>query len=369
MQTSSAAPLLPDPTFRGCFLNLERAWLPFPQAGGAREPSVTAEGLVERIERYMESRALDEFSLVVDLPSVPPVDEAFLHGLVQQVRRMDGSGRTISVTLRSRGLESLLAVALPSIATIRGRYCLRLDERHAGSEGDRQLAQWVKLSERLNARLAGTVPFAVETVASPGVAPAAFLRGLAALGSDSIQIHWPSEFTTDSPPWSERFRVDRAQYEQCPVYGQWFADLYRLWWILDDPSLPIAAFEECLDRFNETGTSSDGQQGIPAAFAVSRDGEYRLLHSPVETDKKSSLSTGFVIQAIDIAPLESLRDRHRTWLLSRQVLHADRSHYFERVDRLLEDAGHLDSSRGVRTSQVVPIARNGDEVVHVRSSV
>ena len=50
---------------------------------------------------------------------------------------------------------------------------------------------------------------------------------------------WPIEFNLDNPPWAGQ---SPEIYRQHPYYGDWFGQLFELWWKTDDPNVHIRLF-------------------------------------------------------------------------------------------------------------------------------
>lgn len=77
------------------------------------------------------------------------------------------------------------------------------------------------------------------SVAQPDLPPAEWLEWLCGLPVPRADVLWPIGVDWAHPPWASG---QRAAYEAEPRYGRWFAELFRLWWALDDPAVELRLF-------------------------------------------------------------------------------------------------------------------------------
>jgi uncharacterized protein len=108
------------------------------------------------------------------------------------------------------------------------------------------------------------------TVAQPEMDPSIFLAWVAQLPVRRADVLWPIEFHHANPPW-EAGNADC--YAQSPRYGQWFAELFALWWQRDDPSIYIRLFYQIIERMLGSRVHGDGIVNDEAPlFVVNTDG-------------------------------------------------------------------------------------------------
>jgi len=111
-----------------------------------------------------------------------------------------------------------------------------------GGSYEKVLQNLKLLSEEKNAKIFG----GVLCVANPEIPPAEFLSWVNLLPIKRIDVLWPMEFNYSNRPWS---KDGFESYCKKPKYGIWFAELFRLWFEQDDPSLEIRIFMESLCIF------------------------------------------------------------------------------------------------------------------------
>jgi len=78
------------------------------------------------------------------------------------------------------------------------------------------------------------------SVALPDIKPEIYLGWLCNLPITKADVLWPIQFNHDRPPWADS--VSEMQYADKPVYGKWFAELFKLWLEYDDPTVEIRQF-------------------------------------------------------------------------------------------------------------------------------
>lgn len=211
------------------------------------------------------------FGLVLDDPSAE--DARYLDEFLGELELAADRGVQIRPTLRSVGARVYPRPVLERLGRLQGRVCFEIPEQFP-KNSEEFTAHWISAVRFACEGAVGLLPLLVQIQASPKVAPAAFLRGIERLQCTSLDVLWPRHFTPDCPPWSARFGMQPADYAVSPVYGQWFSDLFRLWWILDNPRLSIESFRGLVDRFDET--SARQLRSPRRAFAVTETGKFAL---------------------------------------------------------------------------------------------
>lgn len=335
--------------FGCCVLSLggdRLSTFPLPrQAHGSVHPSalsprIEPKVLVRRLSRYMLARRMTSFRLVLLDADRDPEICSYLEHLFAEVARLAEHGLGIDLCLCSMEPRLYDQRILDRIGQLGGTICVELPEKLPGRPGEAQAAHWVEQLHTIAQGSVGTVPLQIHASASPAIAPLSYIRWLEQLPRASLDVLWPRHFSWDFPPWSSRFDLTKAEYQQSPIYGQWFADLFRLWWVLDNPNLRIESFMTYL------GTSAD-KGAAPAglgrdSFIVARDGEFRLPRRERDWSAVGSYGTGLHMQAIDIATLERLRrdqQRHRP---GRDVMLTDWGYFLDQVRRVLASDSYAD---------------------------
>lgn len=288
--------------------------------------------LLEQVARYCEVREKGSFRLVIDDPGAGGEDEAYLVQLFDGIEREAARGVMIRPCLRSVGPRIYPRAVLERLGEIQGSVCFEIPE-HLPEHGPQFAPRWVEAIRFAYEGTLGVVPLCVNAAASPGMAPSAFLRGLQRLHCTSLDVLWPVGFSSETPPWNSRSAISSADYALSPVYGQWFSDLFRLWWILDDPRLAIESFRRLVGRFEETATGQLRESG--RAFAVFGDGQLGLPQSPEDDSVAGMLPVGLHLQAVDIATLEPLGPSDQGRFSSGDVLSADRKYFSDQVRAIL----------------------------------
>jgi uncharacterized protein len=81
-------------------------------------------------------------------------------------------------------------------------------------------------------------------VAQPTIPPTEFLDWADSLPVRRVDVLWPIEFNYDNPQWGST-NVD--DYFERPVYGRWFAELFKEWWERNDPTLQVRLFHQTVE--------------------------------------------------------------------------------------------------------------------------
>jgi uncharacterized protein len=253
----------------------------------------TALRVLERIAQHYVDFALDHFTIVLHggEPTLWPdlCLAAFLKG-VADLRRQ---GLNLEVELQTNGYRirpatlALLeengvnvGISLDGPRDVNDRH--RVNHADRGSY-DRVMDTVHGLIESGRGHLVG----GFLCVADPDSAPSTFLDWANSLPVRRLDVLWPIEFSYDRPPWSPG---ELEPYRRKPRYGEWFAELFRLWWARDDPSLHVRLFEQCVlwhlgarrhtdvlvnDRINMFVVNTDGGYEYPDYFRAHKDGGCR----------------------------------------------------------------------------------------------
>lgn len=109
-------------------------------------------------------------------------------------------------------------------------------------------------------------------VANPEVRPTEFLNWIRSLPAAKADVRWPMQHERRRRPWEPAAARDDA----CrPLYGQWFADLFDAWWLLDEPGITIPLFSSLVEL--ALGGQLPGDTLVSNCcntFVVNTDGDY-----------------------------------------------------------------------------------------------
>lgn len=206
-------------------------------------------------------------------------------------------------------------------------------------------------------------------VANPAIAPQEFLDWVRSLPIPKIDVLWPIEFNWRNPPWS---LGQARRYAKVPRYGQWFSELFRLWWELDDPALNVRLFHNVLhvmlggrshidvlvnDSYNMFVVNTDGSYEYPDYLRVAADGAAHTALNVGNTDLDTLCTDPLIARLLNLRaelPNRCAACRHcavcgggflpgrsdaRLGISAREsVLCADQMHFFDTVARALQPA-------------------------------
>jgi uncharacterized protein len=206
-------------------------------------------------------------------------------------------------------------------------------------------------------------------VANPAIAPQEFLDWVRSLPIPRIDVLWPIEFNWRNPPWP----LGQARhYAAAPRYGQWFSELFRLWWVLDDPALNVRLFHNVLhvmlggrghidalvnDSYNMFVVNTDGSYEYPDYLRVAADGAAHTALNVGNADLDTLCTDPLIARLLDLRaelPARCAACRHcavcgggflpgrsdaRTGIATREsVLCADQMHFFDTVASAIQPA-------------------------------
>lgn len=288
--------------------------------------------LIESLFRYCETRDRMTFWLILDDPIAAEVGDEYLEQLFGEIEVAAVRGIQIRPILRSVGPRTYQRSMLERIGRLQGSVCFEIPE-HLPQHGPEFSSHFAEAIRFAYEGAVGLVPLRIQVQASPGMAPAAFLRGIQRLHCSTLDVLWPRHFTPDHPPWSSRFAMTQADYSASPVYGQWFSDLFRLWWILDNPRLSIESFRGLVGRFDET--SARQLKAPRRAFCVSAEGEFALPRRAGGDCLADVVPARLYVQAADVTELEILGTSTEGALTGVDALSVDRNYFSLQVRGIL----------------------------------
>jgi uncharacterized protein len=223
--------------------------------------------------------------------------------------------------------------------------------------------------ERMRAQGDGGLIGGFLAVANPAIAPQEFLDWVRSLPIPRIDVLWPIEFNWRNPPW----QLGQARaYAAAPRYGQWFSELFRLWWALDDPALNVRLFHNVLhvmlggsghidalvnDSYNMFVVNTDGSYEYPDYLRVAADGAAHTALNVDNCDLATLCKDPLVARLLDLRaelPAKCATCRHcgvcgggflpgrsdaASGIAAREsVLCADQMHFFDTVARIIQPA-------------------------------
>jgi uncharacterized protein len=163
-------------------------------------------------------------------------------------------------------------------------------------------------------------------VANPSMPVAEFLAWVRSLPVPKVDVLWPIEFNWRHPPWP---LGGSCAYAAAPRYGQWYAELFRAWWALDDPGLTVRLFNNLLhvalggqghidalvnDSYNMFVVNTDGSYEYPDYLRVAGDGAARTPFH-IDTDGIAALAGdplfARLLKLRDELPAKCFSCRHR----------------------------------------------------------
>lgn len=263
-------------------------------------PEATALRVLERIAEHYTAHGLSRFTIVLHggEPTLWPVRSfaAFL----RRVGELRSQGVMLEVELQTNAYHlkpELLAlleehrvslgISLDGPREINDRH--RVNHARRGSY-DRVMRTVDTMLESGRGRMIG----GFLCVADPESAPAEFLEWADGLPIRRLDVLWPIQYSYDRPPWPAGGLM---RYRRNPRYGEWFAELFRLWWAKDDPTLHIRLFQECIlwhlgarrhtdvlvnDRINMFVVNTDGGYEYPDYFRAHEDAGSRTRFNVAE---------------------------------------------------------------------------------------
>jgi uncharacterized protein len=239
-------------------------------------PIDTALKTLARIGEHLRETGRKEFDLTLHggEPTMWPLDRFRI--LLDRVEEVRAGGLKLRVSMQTNAyridpkLLSLLAehrvgigVSLDGPPEVNDRY--RRDHAGRGSY-ERVMANVLAMTEGECHDLIGG--FLV--VSQPTVEPSIFLEWVEGLPLRRVDVLWPIQFNHANPPWR---KIGASAYARSPIYGQWFARLFDLWWQQDRPEIYIRLFFQVIERMLGSGIHSDSivNDELPL-FVVNTDG-------------------------------------------------------------------------------------------------
>lgn len=208
-----------------------------------------ADILLARIEEHAKTNNLEKFTISLHggEPTLWPLS-SFAHFL-EKVEEIRARGLNLFVLLQTNGyylnhdLLRLLANYKVSVSVSldgpkRFNDIRRITLGGGGSYDEVMENLKLLLRDEYHGLLKGVL-----CVADPDIPPAEFFEWIDSLPIRKIDILWPIEFNHRNFPWAS---TEFENYCHRPRFGEWFSELFRLWWKRDDPSFYIRLFVESL---------------------------------------------------------------------------------------------------------------------------
>lgn len=207
----------------------------------------TAIAILDAVEGYMDKNPERPFRIILHggEPSIWPIE--FLEPFLKRFARLKARHPLVSIGMQTNGYH-----LRPELVDLLGAYRVgtsfsldgppeindRYRTNHAGA------GSYAKVMSNMHAfahdpRVEGLFG-GVLCVAQPELSPASFVEWARALPVSRLDILWPLEYNYDNPPWKDYPSIE--DYAYAPRYGTWFADVFDLWWKLDDPEFRIRQF-------------------------------------------------------------------------------------------------------------------------------
>ena len=273
----------------------------------------TIEKIIERIIDYLN--IFDEKSFIICLHGGEPTLWHYdnFKNLFEIIRKVNDSGYKLEISLQTN------LFVLPSVELLD---LLIQNEIKIGISLDGP-AQWND-SHRITHNNQGTyyrvidnIEILINTgykdliggflcVANPEIPPHIFWEWIETLPVKNIDLLWPIEFNHDNPPWKNSNLIT---YQEEPIYGKWFSEVFDLWWRKDDLSIYIRFFYHTLkvilgdasnhvdalvnDSVNMFVVNTDGRieysdylrstslGSVPTEFNIYKDSIIQLHQNPI----------------------------------------------------------------------------------------
>jgi uncharacterized protein len=205
--------------------------------------------LLKRIEEHSRIDRFSRFDLALHggEPTLWPL--RFFAQFFETVEKIRQGGLNIALGLQTNAykmrpdlLRLLEQHRVPLSVSVDGpkqfNDARRITKSRAGSY-DRVFRNLCAIADGPQAKLLS----AVLCVGNPEIPPEEFIDWIDRLPVRRVDILWPMEFNYRNLPWSGK---TFAAYCEHPSYGEWFSELFKIWWKRDDPSLVIRIFFESI---------------------------------------------------------------------------------------------------------------------------
>jgi uncharacterized protein len=256
--------------------------------------------LMDRIEEYYLLKDLKEFRIILH------GGEPFLWGMENFKKLLDRINRS-----KARSIN--LVVAIQTNLFKLDRELLRLFDQHNVSIGvsidgpksqhDRYRVThngkptYQKIMENLNTIIDLGFSRSIGgflTVSDPTVDPAGYFEWIKQLPIKNVNVLWPIEFNYNNTPW-DFYHMEEDDYLRSPIYGKWFSELFRIWWLHDDPHIAIRMFYEIISNILGSRRHSDSIVNDQLNMCViNTDGSFEY-HDYFRAFKDSAVITGYNI--------------------------------------------------------------------------
>lgn len=336
-------------------------------------PVPIAIAALDRIEDYARAQGRRRFDVVLHggEPTLWPVDH--FTPFFERVSEIREAGLDLQVTVQTNAfhlnwplLDLLRAHKVPLGISLDGprAYHDRFRVNHDG------VGSYDRIMRNVQAMIDGGYGDLISgflSVVQPEMPPRDYLEWAKTLPVKRLSVLWPIEYNYDNLPWQG---MSFDSYARSPRYGEWFGELFRLWWEEDDPSLHIRHFFDVIGVFlgghrhgdsivnDELGmfvVNTDGCYEYPDYFRAYKDGGSR---SPfcVQSDSIASLARdpifAYCLDLQNHLPTDCVPCPHRavcgggfmpgrlsasmTAPFDKSVLCADQYHFFSVVRGLVE---------------------------------
>jgi uncharacterized protein len=262
--------------------------------------SATSLTVLDRVRAHYLAHDLREFTIVLHGGEPTLWPDASLEVFLERVEALRLAGLNLRVELQTNALH-----VRPSTVRILRHYRVRVgvsvdgpkavnDAHRVNHAGRGSYEQVMSTVDRLVRAGGPDLIRGFLCVADPDCDPTAFLAWADQLPIRRLDVLWPIEYSYDRPPWPAH---GLAAYRQRPRYGEWFAELFRLWWKRDDPTLHIRLFEQCIlwylggrqhadmivnDHVDMLVINTDGGYEYPDYFRAYADGASRTAFNVLE---------------------------------------------------------------------------------------
>ncbi len=252
--------------------------------------------VVERIVAYLKSRGERDFLLCLHGGEPTLWRQEYFKSLFEMISSQNRKGCNIDVSLqtnlyklpsrscldlfRDNGIRFGISVDGPQIYNDQHRFTFN---------GYGSYARIMRNVELLKNQGYGDLIGGFLCVANPEIPPEEFWAWVKTLPVTRLDVLWPIEFNEGNPPWHHNGKL---AYSVRPLFGDWFAKLFKLWWDEDDPRLYVRLFDHLVkiflaghgsehvdflvnDQVNMFVVNTDGSIEYPDYLRASSDGSVK----------------------------------------------------------------------------------------------
>lgn len=208
-------------------------------------PKQVALAALKRIDEHAQEFSLRTFNLILHggEPTLWPI--SFFQELLNEVGNLERKGLKLNVSIQTNAYK-LDEVLLELFANHSVRLGISVDgprshhdEYRVNHKGEGSYEQVMSTVDRICTLGYRDLIGGFLTVAHTEIPPEAYLAWIKTLPVPRVSVLWPIDFNYNNPPWKgENFE----SYLKAPRYGMWFANLFELWWLQNDPDIEIRYF-------------------------------------------------------------------------------------------------------------------------------